>query len=754
MKKKLFFLCALFLGYSSAFSQVTTLNDGRVGHFPLTTNGYDDVTATTYTSYNVMSVSGGLNGGNALSFNDATSYIDAGVSSRSITTQVSVSIWVKTTSTDAADVVLAKYNHLEDKGFTLYIKNGKASIDGRNGNSVYMSSGSSTTSVNDGNWHHIVGIANTTSFQIWVDGNKESEYIFPYCTVAYNTTDVNLLIGQNTVHPGNGDFYFYDGALNDLSIYNRTLNECEIKTLASQGNIASTLVGYFPLNGNTNDYSLTASNGTGSNLTSVTGRTAGTNAYSFNNSTSNITAGTGSRNISTAVTVSAWVKTSNTTDVTDCILSKYTHVEDKGYALLISNGKAKFDGRNGTSTYYSSGASSTSVNDGNWHHLIGVANGAGFQIWVDGVKESEYTFTIATPAYDATTQNLRIGRHCVHPGNGDFFYYGGVLSDVKIYNRTLLSCEIGTISETQHPGNNLVANFDLDNNTNDKSVLHINGTPYNITLTSPALTFNDVDSYIDAGNSSRGISSSVTASAWIKTTSTDFADCILAKYYHGDDAGFSLFIGGGKARFDGRNGNSTYYSSGPSTTTINDGEWHHIVGVANGTSFQIYVDGIKESEYTFTTTTPNYNTTSVNFLIGQNTVHPGNGDFYFFDGEIAKVKLFSNDLRSCEVATLYTEGAPSGAKGARTTDVFTKTAVSKITSVSPNPFDNQFAVNINNANNDPFEIVLSDSNGKVVGKHNGTDSSNIQLGEGLPAGLYVGKLVINEESYFFKVVKK
>jgi hypothetical protein len=751
MKKLVLILSGLFFTYSTVSSQVVNLTNGLVGHFPLTTDGYDKVNNLTYTSTDVTQVSNGVTGSTALSFNDVSSVITADNSSRNITSEISVSVWVKTTSTDASECIAAKYDYTEDRGFALFISGGKAKIDGRNGNNIYISSGVSTTSVNDGLWHHITAIANQKSFQIWVDGNKESEYTFCYPTQNYNATIPDLLIGRSNVHPGNGDFYFYEGALNELLIYNRTLTECEIKALASSGSAVQSLVGSFPLNSNSNDVSNVSVNGIAANITYETGRTSGTQAASFNNSTSVIDCGSSSRNITSEVTVSAWVKTTSA-DVSNCVLSKYNHTEDKGFNLFISGGKAKMDGRNNTNTYISSGASLTSVNDGQWHHLLGIANKTGFQIWVDGVKESEYTFTVTNVDYNATTKNLLIGRNSVHPGNGDYYFFGGLIADVQIYNRTLQLCEIQELSETAvavSTVNTPVAYFDLDANVVDQGSLQIDGTPYNLTLTPFAFTFNNTDSYIDAGSSSRNISTKVTASAWVKTTSTDAANCILSKYDPYQDKGYALFISGGKAKIDGRNGNNIYFSSGPSTTSVNDGQWHFITGVATATSFQIFVDGEKESEYVFSGTTPDYNTTTQNLLIGRNCVHPGNGDFYYYGGQMKDVKLFNTALSECDILQLYqnnivTDPVIDGVV----------TSINKIATVSPNPFDQQFVLTFNNTNDAAFEITLSDSNGKIVSQHTGTGNSFVHTGEQLATGLYIGKVVLNENVYVFKVVKK
>ncbi|MFT2008777.1 LamG-like jellyroll fold domain-containing protein [Pontibacter sp. 13R65] len=62
---------------------------------------------------------------------------------------------------------------------------------------------------------------------------------------------------------------------------------------------------------------------------------------------------------------------------------------EHGYHLIIQNGKAAFNGSDGVGIYRESGYSQKSINDNNWHHLAGVCNNGTWQIYVDGVFESE-----------------------------------------------------------------------------------------------------------------------------------------------------------------------------------------------------------------------------------------------------------------------------------------------------------------------------------------------------------------------------
>src|SRR5262249_3500065 len=68
-----------------------------------------------------------------------------------------------------------------------------------------------------------------------------------------------------------------------------------------------------------------------------------------------------------------------------------------------------------------------------------------------------------------------------------------------------------------------------------------------------------------------------------------------------------------KAAFTVRD-NSNVSVTVAGTTSVNDGNWHHIVGVRDGNKFSIYVDGVLEGSTTTSVGTLTLNTTVVGAL--------------------------------------------------------------------------------------------------------------------------------------------
>lgn len=159
---------------------------------------------------------------------------------------------------------------------------------------------------------------------------------------------------------------------------------------------------------------------------------------------------------------------------------------------------------------------------------------------------------------------------------------------------------------------------------------------------------------------------SFSVSAWIKTTDTDGA--IVSKAKTSSDRSFWLHVSGGRARFDvnayrfiGGVGNCSTSTpmtiTSPITATVNDGNWHHIVGLftfnnmSTGSSsiVEIYIDRVLRGlETSFTSGMCN---TTADLEIGAYL-----SGTYNLSGLIDEVGIWSRPLTSAEITSLYNSG--------------------------------------------------------------------------------------------------
>lgn len=111
-------------------------------------------------------------------------------------------------------------------------------FDGRDDTPLgYMRSGWSETAINDGEWHHVVGLARAEGiWEIWVDAHKESNNTFAPLS-GLNHSFCNLgIAGPDYIN----ETRIYIGVLDDIRLYNRALDSLEIDSLFNEPNLVST----------------------------------------------------------------------------------------------------------------------------------------------------------------------------------------------------------------------------------------------------------------------------------------------------------------------------------------------------------------------------------------------------------------------------------------------------------------------------------------------------------------------------------
>ena len=160
-----------------------------------------------------------------------------------------------------------------------------------------------------------------------------------------------------------------------------------------------------------------------------------------------------------------------------------------------------------------------------------------------------------------------------------------------------------------------------------------------------SMAFDGTNDYIDLGNvTDLNNLTAFSTSSWIN--------------YSGTPVTSHIFLSGGTSlsnRFYVQLLSSTQirYGSGSafdnvSIPTISSGSWHHIVTVHNGTSLDVYLDGIKQNSSPVTVVAPNANIGD-DFTIGRYNISPS----YYWDGKLDEVAVFNTALTELEVKKIY-----------------------------------------------------------------------------------------------------
>ncbi|HKP97339.1 MAG TPA: DUF2341 domain-containing protein [Fibrobacteria bacterium] len=129
--------------------------------------------------------------------------------------------------------------------------------------------------------------------------------------------------------------------------------------------------------------------------------------------------------VTTNVTASAWIKVSAFTTAYQAVLGK----GDESFRLLRNN-----TGNTMTFAINTSGgksrSTSTSVNDGQWHQVVGTYDGANLRIYLDGVQED--VDMAETGTITNNSDALWIGSQVDNPSR----YWNGAISEMRIANST------------------------------------------------------------------------------------------------------------------------------------------------------------------------------------------------------------------------------------------------------------------------------------------------------------------------------
>jgi hypothetical protein len=547
--------------------------------------------------------------------------------------------------------------------------------------------GYSTGTVSNGVWSH-VGVSYDVS------GN----YIF-YINgvVAGSGTHLQTFIFSNHLFgkSGSGPELFV-GSIDEPRIYDRTLSATEIWDLYQMGNpdkvnsadsqgdsLEKGMVGYWKLDDASGTSAVDSSgNGNTGTLTNgptwTTGRIGG--AVDFDGTNDYINAGTdASLSLTGNFSLSAWINPSS--------------YHTTGY-FGLKNG---FIGRGpaGTFNYALQATDATTISfikrtspealifynftgistlTDQWTLVSAIVSGSTVTLYINGQYFGAQSIgTIASVAGDV----LYLGTNI--PGNSECSFTGK-LDEVRIYNRALSAEEVAKLYRTtapDDPDQGLVGYWpfngkDISGTTAfDRSGKGNNGTLTNsptktIGKSGQGLSFNGTNQYSSISHStSLNISGQIALSAWVNVSvwptshasscgSSAACETIIEKGYNGTSEPFHLRIrniSGVISLNVGSYNSPTDYGASWTISGWNLNEWHHVVGLYNGSNWIIYVDGVQKVS---TAAASGAITNAETVQIGASKISGAMARY--FNGKIDEPRVYNRALSAAEVTALYNAG--------------------------------------------------------------------------------------------------
>ena len=146
-----------------------------------------------------------------------------------------ISVWVKVADTTHAISVLSKRNPFGPFEYSLDNHFGVSSLKLDNwisngGGTVYGTDPFNTAApIKLNTWQHIAYVADGNMLKVYIDGTVTSQTDQAQTGHQFTDTDAHFVIGNGGPYGAN---YFFDGAIDDIKLYNRALSATYIQALA------------------------------------------------------------------------------------------------------------------------------------------------------------------------------------------------------------------------------------------------------------------------------------------------------------------------------------------------------------------------------------------------------------------------------------------------------------------------------------------------------------------------------------------
>ena len=607
----------------------------------------------------------------AYDFDGVGDYIDCGPIG--VSSGLSISAWIKRDEVANFVGIVTRYDEAAGTDSCYYLM---SSAFTRHGIRLYASQGGGVLksedyadSVGDASWSHVamrVGLG-TDRGEIFVDGLKVVSVQVDNDNMSsfLDTAGMDTLVGAR--RNSTGASKYFNGLMDDIRIYNRVLTQAEISWLATERGMLGTppeglgdeQLWLCPsIQDSANDISGNGNDGTYNGGMGTIADTAegGSLAYSFDQVDDYINCGT--TGSPADMSLSLWINELSFSN------------SNRGIANTMTNGGTSdeyglFTGGAGSLRFlaYGNRADDTSALLSNtWYHITGVRDTAsGFvKFYRDGLFISQVAITTTAPS--SFTKDFVIGRY-----QGQF-EFGGLLDDIRFYDRALTQAEISWLATERGVLGTPPAGLgdeqlwlcpSIQDSPNDISGNNNNGVYFGGmgTVTdvaeggSLAYDFDGVDDYLKVDNSIEF--GAVSVSCWV------YSDLTYPTFRAIDLYDLSRSTGNPDVVIQHLN-YSSYRAfsqiSGVQITashSVTPAQWHHLCTVFDGTSLNLYVDGSLAVSVA-STVTPQ----SDQAFFGSRT-----GTSEFMDGKMDDIRSYNRALTQAEITHLASQRGVLGPAG-------------------------------------------------------------------------------------------
>lgn len=598
--------------------------------------------------------------------------------------EFTISLWVKINSLVGTNRLLGGYEIGTASNLYMNVySNGQMQCWSGGSGSNYTRT--NVGAITSGIWHHIVFRLLPTS----VEPNRYNrQRIFIDGVVNHNSSNYSngpipngttLGIGANYNYSNVAFFYPTNGNINEVAIWDSYLTDAQILEVYNNGsaNDLKTLpTAPNPTNWYRSEnanwvggsyYSTSDEMGNGAKLLTrnmaEASRVTDVPPNPFTNTKSILLDG-----VDDIVSLSS--RTQNFTDFS--VSAWFTAISGGSYKAIFGNSTAVGGylfaiANSGSAIYfYDNGwrQLSGAVTDGNWHHLIVTYDSSANELksYVDNSLYTTYTPNASDFPSNSHSFNQIGGRTSVGRWNGNLdelavwdsvldstqvsnIYNGGIPNDLSSTNPVhWWRCGDGdtapTLTDNGSGGNNgTMTNF---------STFSTDVPTASSFTNTKSIALDGVDDFVDCGSvSAINSASTVSVSYWGKKTASN-KYLLVGSQMSSTNGLWLIWWNDGNVYFAARNGNIGFASYALSFDT----NWHHFIGVYNGSSLKIYIDGILSA--TSTTSIPS----TLSSTAG-NDFNIGYLQSQYASGNIDEVSVFNSELSASDVTSIYNSGVPN-----------------------------------------------------------------------------------------------
>ncbi len=636
--------------------------------------------------------------GQGFNFDGVDDYVNVNSSaSLSPSATISMSAWIKPIQQSSVTYMSIIEKNLS---YNMYIRQDGIVLFYLTGVNNWVTT-SGAVNLFDGNWHHIVTTYNGTTQSLYIDN------------VLISSTNVSgsITTNSNAIRIGDSGGVPFKGKMDDVRVYNRSLNTNEISQLYSSGasnkqNSASVitatttcsvglscgLITYWSfdgkdiVNGVVRDNSGNGLFANMGNIASSTFYTTGVKgqALRFTSNSDYLYSDLGAER--STFTISLWYTpkliNSWNGNQTGFHMGRTSFTGCCNFRWYSTGGSPKIQAssNNGTGNLSSTYNSETRLPYLNTF----VYTPTQIDWYINGVLYNSTTPSIGT--FDAM-RFIRIGG----TGNANQSV-NGVIDEFRIYDRALTSGEIrqlytGVVSTKQSSSQTVVQNpscvsgltcglvgywtfdggdmaggvaRDRSGNNNMNSSNISTSTFYALGKIGQGVKFDGTDDVLSKDSPTNlTFNTAFTLSAWIKTGSKVTTTKEIVGRWDGIEWGYVLAINENssdhkvKIVIDKDVGGGSRDAARSSVNAVNDDKWHHIVGVYDGpnTRLDLYVDGVLSTATLEGTIPASISSQSRPIYIGND-----NGSTRSYQGLIDDVRIYNRAISSGEVLQLYNLG--------------------------------------------------------------------------------------------------